>query len=236
VLLNPDTEVREGALAHLGEFLTDRPEVGACGPAVRGPDGELQHTCHAFPRLWLTVVGQLGLHRAFPRSSVFGAYDMTWWHHAEPRPVDWLSGVCLATTRTVWDRVGPLDEGYFMYAEDVDWCYRLQQAGYGRWYLPGARIMHHEAGSWGDAPRERVLASHDSTFRFFGKHYGHAAEVAQRLLVMVGGMARGSFWNIMGPVLSEDQQVVTTAETHFAVAEAAIAMEETYRQTEGRGN
>ncbi|MFW5866563.1 MAG: glycosyltransferase family 2 protein, partial [Armatimonadota bacterium] len=124
LLLNPDTEVGEGTLERLAEFVRTHPEVGAAGPAVRGPDGRLQHTCHAFPRLWLTLVRQLGLHRAFPQSRVFGAYDMTWWDHSEARNVDWLSGVCFATTRTVWERVGPLDEGYFMYAEDVDWCYR----------------------------------------------------------------------------------------------------------------
>ncbi|MFO8082444.1 MAG: glycosyltransferase family 2 protein [Armatimonadota bacterium] len=236
VLLNPDTEVREGALERLAGFVQEHPEVGAAGPAVCGPDGRLQHTCHAFPGLWLSLIGQLGLHRAFPRSRVFGAYEMTWWDHAEPRRVDWLSGVCIATTRKVWERVGPLDEDYFMYAEDVDWCYRLKQAGYDRWYLPGAEIMHHEAGSWADAPRDRILASHGANFRFFGKHYGHLAEVAQRLLVMTGGMIRGSFWNIMGPVLGEQKKIVSNTETHFSVAKSAIAMEETYFRTKDRGH
>jgi hypothetical protein len=235
VLLNPDTVVREGALARLTRFVQQRPEVGACGPAVYRPDGRLQHTCHAFPRLWMSVVAQFGLHRAFPESSVFGAYDMTWWDHGDARPVDWLSGVCIATTRKVWERIGPLDDGYFMYAEDIDWCYRLAQAGYDRWFLPAAQIEHDEGGSWAEASRERILASHRSTFRFFGKHYGHMAEVAHRLLVMTGGMIRGSFWNIMGPVLSEQTEMVSTAETHFRVAETAIAMEETYYSTKDRG-
>lgn len=234
MLLNPDTEVRPGALDHLADFIDSRPEVGVCGPAVHRPDGRLQRTCFAFPRLWMTLVAQLGLHRAFPRSRVFGAYEMTWWDHDEPRAVDWISGVCMVTTRTVWDRVGPLDEGYFMYAEDLDWCYRLAQHGYDRWYLPGAEIVHHEAGSWADAPRERILASHRANFRFFGKNYGHLAEVAQRLLVMTGGMIRGSFWNIMGPVLGEQKEIVSSYDIHFRVAEAAIAMEETYFETKDR--
>lgn len=235
LLLNPDTEVREGALERLVECVAEQPEIGAAGPAVHGPDGKLQRTCHAFPNLWLTLVAQLGLHRAFPHSRVFGAYDMTWWDHADARPVDWLSGVCIATTRRVWARVGPLDESYFMYAEDVDWCYRLKQHGYDRWYLPDAQIMHHEAGSWANAPRERILASHRAMFRFFGKHYGHLAEVAERLLVMIGGMIRGSFWNIMAPVLGEQRELVSSCEVHFRVAEMAIAMEETYFETKDRG-
>jgi hypothetical protein len=177
----------------------------------------------------MTLIAQLGLHRAFPGSRVFGAYEMTWWEHDHPRAVDWLSGACMATTRTVWERVGPLDEGYFMYAEDLDWCYRLAQAGYDRWYLPDAQILHHEAGSWAGASRERILTSHEATFRFMGKHYGHLAEVVHRVLVMFGGLARGSFWNIMGPVIGEREDVVSTAETHFAVAKSAIAMEETWK-------
>ena len=192
LLLNPDTEVQPGALARLAEFVQRYPETGACGPAVRGVDGELQRTCHAFPSLWLTLIAQVGLHRAFRNSSIFGAYDMTWWDHDEPRTVDWLSGVCIATRRDVWERIGSLDEAYFMYAEDVDWCYRLRQAGLDRWYLPDAEIVHHEAGSWGGASRERILASHRAMFRFFGKQYGHFAEIAERLLVMMGGMIRGS--------------------------------------------
>jgi len=231
LLLNPDTEVRERALERLAGLVQRRPEVGACGPAVYRPDGRLQHTCHAFPKLWLSLIGQFGLHRAFPKSSVFGAYDMTWSDHDEPRPVEWLSGVCIATTRAVWDRVGPLDEGYFMYAEDIDWCYRLAQAGYDRWFLPAAEIDHYEGGSWGDASQERILASHKAMFRFFGKHHGHLAEIAERLLVMTGGMIRGSFWNIMGPVLGEQAEIVSNCDIHFRVAKTAIAMEEMYLET-----
>jgi len=231
VLLNPDTEVRPGALARLAEALDRYPEVGAVGPSVYGPDGRLQHTCHAFPRLWLSLVAQFGLHRFLGRSRIFGAYEMTWWDHAQTRRVDWLSGVCIGTRRAVWDRVGPLDQSYFMYAEDIDWCYRLAQAGFDRWYVPDARIVHHEAGSWADASEERILASHRAMFRFFGKHYGHPAEVAQRLLVATGGMIRGSFWNIMGPVLGESEELVTSHEVHFRVVETAMAMAETYYQT-----
>ncbi len=234
LLLNPDTEVRPGALRQLTEFVASHPEVGACGPAVYGPEGELQPTCRAFPRLWLTVIAQLGLHRLFRRSRTFGAYEMTWWDHADARAVDWLSGVCIATRRSVWERVGPLDASYFMYAEDLDWCYRLAQAALERWYLPDAEMVHHEGGSWGDASAERILAAHRATFRFFGKHHGHLAEVLQRILVAWGGLARGSFWNIMGPVLGENRELISSYEVHFRVVEVAMAMDETWRETKDR--
>jgi len=234
LMLNPDTRVCEGALGHLVAFLDERPEAGAAGPAVYGPDGRLQHTCHAFPTLWLTLVAQLGLHRLMPGSRTFGAYDMTWWDHGRPRRVEWLSGVCIAVRRSVWEQVGRLDERYFMYCEDVDWCYRLSQVGYERWYLPGARIYHHEAGSWGGASLERAKAAHRATFRYFGKHHGSLYETVARLLVACGALARGSFWTIMGPVLGDRDDVVSDAQTHFRVVELAVDMDEVYRNMEGR--
>lgn len=224
VMLNPDTEVRPGALSHLVGFLRERPEAGAAGPRIEGPDGRLQYTCHVFPSVWLTLVAQLGLHRLLRATRTFGAYDMSWWDHAQPRRVDWLSGACLATRREVWEQVGPLDEGYFIYSEDVDWCWRLSQAGWERWYLPGATVVHHEAGSWEDAPLERILASHRANFRFFRKNYGRASEVLVRILVALGGLARGSFWTIVGPLLDNHRPaVITDAATHFRVVELATS-------------
>lgn len=231
LMLNPDTEVQPGALRRLAEFLRDTPDAGCVGPALYGADGKLQYTCHAFPSVWLTLVAQLGLHRLLPWTRLFGAYDMTWWDHARPRRVDWLSGAAIATRREVWEDVGPLDERFFMYSEDVDWCYRLAQAGWDRWYLPDARIVHFEAGSWGDAPRERILAAHAANFRFFGKHYSHAAEVAARALVAIGSLARGNFWTIAGPVVGDRSAFVTNAQTHFSVTELATDFNGTWRLT-----
>lgn len=233
MMLNPDTEVRPGALEHLVHFLRERSEAGAAGPRIMGADGRLQLTCHTFPTLWLTLVGQLGLHRAFPGSRALGAYDMTWWAHDRPRRVDWISGACIAVHREAWERVGPLDEGYFMYSEDVDWCYRLSKAGYERWYLPGAAIVHHEAGSWGEAPEERILAAHRANFRFFGKSYGLPHEVLVRLLICWGALVRGSFWTIFGPMVGPHSELVSSYRTHFRVAELAMRMDETWRRTEG---
>lgn len=229
MMLNPDTEVTPGALGHLVRFLHGRRDAGAVGPRLEGPDGRLQHTCHPFPSLWLTLVAQLGLHRLLPGTHAFGAYDMTWWAHDEPRRVGWLSGACIALRREVWERLGGLDEGYFMYSEDVDWCYRLSRAGYERWYLPQARVIHHEAASWASAPRERILTSHRANFRFFGKNYGHMSELCVRCLVAAGALLRGTFWTIAGPVLGHRPGIITDAQTHFRVAELAMDLSGTYR-------
>jgi GT2 family glycosyltransferase len=120
-----------------------------------------------------------------------------------------------------------------MYFEDVDWCYRLSRAGYERWYLPDATIVHHEAGSWTEAAEERILTAHRAALRFFGKNYGLPREVLARLLICWGALVRGSFWTIVGPVLGAQSELVSDYRTHFRVAELAIRMNETWRRTEG---
>lgn len=230
LMLNPDTEVQPGAPERLVSFLRSHPWAGAAGPRIVGPGGELQPTCHLFPTVGLTLIAQLGLHRLFPGSRLLGGYDMTWWDHARPRRVDWVSGACLAVSRAAWERVGPLDEGYFMYSEEVDWCYRLSQAGLECWYLPDATVIHHEAASWGRARPERILASHRANFRFFGKHYGRRAELLARLLVAGGALARAALWNVARPVAGGPDAVVTEPGLHVQVADQALRFEQMYRR------
>lgn len=233
MMLNPDTEVTEGALSVLVEFLRERPEVGAAGPSVVGADGRPQATAHRFPRLWRTLAKQAGLHRALPCCRALADSSASGQSHLR-QTVDWLSGVCIAIRRDAWERVGPLDEGFFIYSEDVDWCLRAARAGYERWLLPEARIIHHEAASWGGASQERIVAAHRASFRYVGKNHGHAAEVAHRVLVALGSLARGSLWTIAGPMAGDRDDMVTSFDTHFRVASLAMEMEESYRQSEGR--
>ncbi len=232
MMLDPDTEVQPGALEHLIAFLRGRPWVGAVGARLTRPDGELEPTCHPFPSLALTLYAQLALHRLFPRSSVFGAYDMTWWDHAAPRRVDWVSGACLAVSREAWEQVGDLDEEYSKCSQEIDWCYRLAQEGLECWYLPEAKVIHHEAASWSSTSRERILASQRSNLRFFGKHYGRAPEVLARLMVASGAVVRGNFWNIAGPLLAKPPGIITDPHTHSEVANQALRFEQLYREPE----
>lgn len=226
VMLNPDTEVRPGALEQLAAFLRTRPEAGAAGPKLAGPTGKSELSCHPFPNLWQTLIGQLGLERLLPGSRLFGARDMTWWDHADPRRVGWVSAACLAVSRAAWEKVGPLDESYFMYSEDVDWCYRLAKAGLECWYLPTVEVVHYEAGSWGSASRERILASHRANFRFFAKHHGRSSLVLMCLLVGLGALLRGGVWTALGPFVGKRGRFITDPGTHFRVANMAVSFGE----------
>jgi N-acetylglucosaminyl-diphospho-decaprenol L-rhamnosyltransferase len=195
MLLNPDTELTGGALEALVRFLRERPWVGALGPRLVYPDGSLQYSCCAFPTPMTLLIDSLGLSRAFPRSRVFGRQRMTWWDHSRSHKVDWVSGAALVMSRPAYRRVGPLDEGFFMYAEELDWQWRLRREGFECWYCPDVTIVHHEYASWQGRRLAQVLWGHQSLWRYFRKSYGRADEMAARVLTALGAFLRMVYWS-----------------------------------------
>jgi len=190
LLLNADTRLTAGALEAMVRALCADEGVALVGPRLVRPDGSLQRSCHAFPTLATAFFGYAGLSKAFPRSRLLGRYDMSWWDHGERRKVDWVSGACMLVRRSALEQVGLFDEGYYMYAEECDLCFRLRRAGYGVVYEPAAEVVHHEGASTTQRWPEMVMASHRSTFRFFRKHYGRGSELALRGIVFAGNLAR----------------------------------------------
>lgn len=184
MMLNPDTHVTHGALDGLLRFVRERPWIGAVGPRLVGPEGAPEMSCREFPTLMNALWHLTGLSRTFSRSKVFGHFEMSWWDHAEPRSVDWLSGAALTFTRTAWERVGPLDEGFFLQAAELDWQKRLQRAGLERWYLPTVTIVHHPGRSWGGSEAEEVVPLHLAAFRYFRKHHGVVSAGALRAIAL----------------------------------------------------
>jgi GT2 family glycosyltransferase len=139
LLLNPDTVVRPGALRALVAFIDARPDVGLAGARLEDPDGTPQVSAFRFH----SVLGELedGLRlglasRVLARWSVWAAVPEA------PGPVDWVAGACLIVRREVFEAVGLLDERYFMYFEEVDFCLRARRAGWPCWYVPSARVVH----------------------------------------------------------------------------------------------
>jgi len=183
LLLNPDTEVVDDALVTMVEYLDQQPPVGAVGPQLRYPDGRVQSSRRRFPTL------------------VTGLLESTWWQSRAPqsvldhyymrdRPddtvseVDWLMGACLMVRRQVVEEVGGLDEAYFMYSEELDWCRRIKSAGWRVVYLPTARIIHHEGKSSEQAVTARHINFNRAKLRYFRKYHGRAACLALRLWLL----------------------------------------------------
>jgi N-acetylglucosaminyl-diphospho-decaprenol L-rhamnosyltransferase len=177
MLLNPDTEVASDALAAMVEFMDLHPEVGAVGPRLLNPDGTLQPSGHPFPTLAGTAV-RLLLHWPLAPSRIEEARSST----AEPSERhDWLTGACLMVRRAVLEEVGPLDERFFFWWEDVDWCHRIRAAGWEICLVPGARVTHLGAAS-GIGYSLNALRAQEGQCYYFRKHHGRAAERVMRAL------------------------------------------------------
>jgi N-acetylglucosaminyl-diphospho-decaprenol L-rhamnosyltransferase len=170
--LNPDTIVHDGAVPAMVAYLDANPEVGAVGARLLESDGRLQLSCRRFPAYLTIFFGRYALlTRLLPRNSASRDYLYLDWDHRSVREVDWVSGACLMVRREVITAVGPFEEGYFLFVEDMDWCRRIRDAGWSIVYLPDAVVTHHIGASRGVVPPRVVWARHRGMLRYVGKHF-----------------------------------------------------------------
>jgi N-acetylglucosaminyl-diphospho-decaprenol L-rhamnosyltransferase len=188
LLLNPDTMVHDGAIEALVAFLEAHPRVGAVGPRLLNPDGTTQPAAFRFPTLAMTLLD------LFPPGEVLpGRLANSWWHGRYPQEqgdapfaIDHPLGACILTRAEVVGQVGMLDEGYFMYAEEVDWCFRVRRAGWAIWQEPAARVTHVGGASTSQLRARMFVTLYASRLRFFRLHYGRAAARRHQLLIRAG--------------------------------------------------
>ncbi|MEM6838459.1 MAG: glycosyltransferase family 2 protein [Cyanobacteria bacterium P01_C01_bin.120] len=143
LLLNPDTEVLPGALSDLMAFMDKHPQVGMCGAQLLFPDGSIQPSPRRFPTVGSAIARRTPIRRFLKNSAFNRRHLMLDISHSEPFPVDWLLGACMFIRREVLETVGPLDEGFFLYVEDIDWAQRMHRADWKIYYVPTAKIIHH---------------------------------------------------------------------------------------------
>lgn len=178
-LLNPDTQLKAGALDRLVEFMDARPRVGACGPKLVYPDGRFQTSCRCFPTLGSFLVRRTPLRVFLGSSQLARRYEMADWDHDSPRPVDWLFGAAVLIRRETLEEVGGLDEDMFLYSEDVDWCLRCRLAGWDIFYEPHAVIVHHFDHDKYNRFFSRDRFRHYRTMaRFVRKHWRHCLRLS----------------------------------------------------------
>jgi O-antigen biosynthesis protein len=148
MLLNSDTVVRRDTLKVLVDFLDEHPDTGAAGCKILNPDGTLQLSCRrGFPTPAAAFCKMSGLSRIFPKSRRLARYNLTFLDQEETHEVDALSGSCMVIRKEAMDQVGLLDEDYFFYGEDLDWCFRIREAGWQIHYVPRTEIIHFKGES-----------------------------------------------------------------------------------------
>ena len=175
LLLNSDAEMRPGALEALVRFADARPRAGAVGPRVVNPDGSFQSGPAPLPSVTRELLSAAGLGRRLLRPQFpFLAEDDS----RTPQPAGYVSGACLLMRREAVEAVGGLDEGYFMYSEEPDWCMRIRRAGWETWYTPAAEALHHGGQSTRQVRDPMFRALYASKVRYFRVHHGRLRAAA----------------------------------------------------------
>lgn len=172
LLLNSDTVVRPDTLDVMVTFMDTHPTVGASGCKVVLPNGELDKACRrGFPTPSASFYYAFGFSKLFPNVPRFNQYQLGYLDPDESYPVDCLVGAFMMVRREVIDQVGGLDEEFFMYGEDIDWCYRIKQAGWEIYYYPKTSIIHYKGASSRRKPFKIVYEFHRAMWLFHRKHY-----------------------------------------------------------------
>jgi GT2 family glycosyltransferase len=197
LLLNPDTLVHAGALDALLAYAAAHPEAWAMGPKLLNTDGSLQRTGVRFPSAWNLLMETFGLDRAFPRSPLFGAHRELWTDPDRPRRVDYVQGSCLLVRAEAIERVGLLDESFFVYFEETDWCRRFRDAGGEVHYVPDAVVTHHGGSGEQHYGERRLLLYHESLLRFSRKHDGALAGLLLRAGLVLRALVRLATWLVL---------------------------------------
>ncbi len=190
LLLNPDTLVRHDALTQMVSFLDTHPQAGAAGARLTYGDGSFQHGAFYFPTLLMTFFDFWTIHHRLINSRLNGRYPQHLYEAGEPFPIDHPLGAALMIRREALAQIGPLDEGYFMYCEEIDWCIRARKAGWAVYCVPQAHIVHLGGQSTGQFRERMFIALWRSRFRLFEKHYSRGYTAAVRLILKAGIMRR----------------------------------------------
>jgi len=172
-LLNPDTEIYEGAAEKLIAFLENNPKAGGVASAlIDARDGYVQRSCRTFPSpaaLWSQA---LGLAAFFPRSKRFGFYKMGWWNYADTRQVEQPMASSFLLRREAIESISELFDPQFpIFFNDVDLCWRLVEKNWEIWFLPDAKVKHYGGAATGQIKPAMIEESHRSLRRFYEKHY-----------------------------------------------------------------
>jgi GT2 family glycosyltransferase len=183
-LINSDVLVHADCMQRLAAFLETNPEVGLVGPKVLNGDGSVQRTCNRLPTLWNTACHFSGLDRAFPNLRFFEGFQMSKVNHSFPTEIGALSGCFCVARRSAVEQVGGLDERFFFYAEDIDWCKRFKDASWKVMLVPFATATHFGGGSSANAPLRYSIEILRANLLYWKKHHGYLGRIGFYFLAL----------------------------------------------------
>ena len=154
LLLNSDTVVLNNVIVDTVRFADENPQIAVTGCRVLNPDLSLQRTCFMFPSVLNMLLSSTYLYKLFPKNRFFGREQMTWWDRNDVRQVDVVTGCFMLVRREAIEQVGTMDEQFFMYGEETDWCYRFRKKGWKVMFAPIGQIIHFGGQSTAQRPVE----------------------------------------------------------------------------------
>ena len=183
LLLNSDTRIQPGSLQELSSYLDRNPEAAIVGPRLVNPDGSLQPSCYQFPTPLHLFLEESTLSRLIGRIPFIRDYYLRTWPHTHARPVPWVLGAALAIRRQPFVSIGGFDGSFFMYAEEIDLCYRLRAAGWQTHFIPEATIAHVGGASTSQQRSNMKVGFFLSMVHFYRQHYSKL-RMAQLMAIM----------------------------------------------------
>jgi GT2 family glycosyltransferase len=197
LLLNSDTIVSDKAIEKTVSFADVNSEAGAIGCRVLNPDGTVQMSCFMFPSILNMLLSSTYLYKLFPASKFFGREQMTWWDRKDIREVDVVTGCFILVRREAIEQVGTLDERFFMYGEETDWCYRMKKDGWKILFTPVGQIIHFGGQSSAKIPVTMIIQLRLSILKFIKKHHGWPSILFARLLTALFFIVRLPVWFVI---------------------------------------
>uniref|UniRef100_A0A7C6EJN9 Glycosyltransferase n=1 Tax=candidate division WOR-3 bacterium TaxID=2052148 RepID=A0A7C6EJN9_UNCW3 len=187
LILNPDTLIQEDTLLALKTFLDEHPDVSATGCKLINPDGSFQVASRrSIPTPWVAFTKIVGLSRIFPKSKIFGRYNMTYISPDMESEVDVLSGSLMMVRSEILKKVGYFDEDYFMYGEDIDLCYKIKKIGGKIYYTPRTKAIHYKGESTKKGEFSYITNFYSSMLIFIDKHFKDHYSIFVKLLLKTG--------------------------------------------------
>ena len=191
LLLNPDTEVPSDALNQMVQFMDSRPDIGIAGPKLITSDGSLDKACRrGFPTPLVSFYHFAGLAKLFPKNERFGRYNMTFADPDQELEVDSVVGAYLQIRKDAIADIGLLDEVYFMYAEDIDWCFRVKQAGWKVWYYAPVTVYHIKRAASSKSAKAQ-FEFWRAMLIFYRKHYRKNTPIIVHGLILLALLFKG---------------------------------------------
>lgn len=216
LLLNSDTIVLDNAIAKMIKFADAHPQAAVVGCKVLNPDRTLQRNCFMYPSLLNMFLSATYLYKIFPRSRFFGRERMTWWDFDSVREVQTVCGSCSLVRKKAVDQVGLMDEVYFVYGDDPDWCYRFKKNGWEIMFTPDGQIIHYGGQTTKQMARKFRLQLHGSELIFMKLHRGRLMFILARFLTALFLFMRVPYW-LATAILSKSKRKrsVETARTYL---------------------